>query len=280
MMSNYPPTCIQTPDNVINVLQLTDLHLYTDKNKTVSGRNCQLTFEHCLTQALNEDIRCDLILLTGDLVNEIDSTIYERIFAQLATTNIAFACIAGNHDVTDELYADRPFPERQLVAQDPDPRLLTHHCIKTNDWQILLVDSSIPGKVKGKLPEQTKKWLTTQLTHDDSATMLVLHHHLMPVDSKWIDAHMAEGAEEIWHLLQQFTQVKAVVSGHVHQAFHTQYNGIDFYTTPSTCYQFKAKSDEFAIDESAKPGYRWLQLGNNGHIESWIKRLDTCAPFL
>lgn len=275
MMSNYPPTHIETPDNIVNVLQLTDLHLYSDINKTIAGRNCQLNFEHCLAQALSEDIRCDLILLTGDLVNEVDHAIYERIFNKLSATNTPFACIAGNHDVTDELYTDRPFFERKLVAQAADPRLLTQHCIKTNDWQILLVDSSIPGKVKGKLPKQTKSWLIQHLSANENATVLVLHHHLMPVHSKWIDAHMAEGAEDIWQLLQQFKQVKAVVSGHVHQAFHSQYEGIDFYTSPSTCHQFKTGSDEFALDEFARPGYRWLQLGNNGYIESWIKRLDT-----
>ncbi|WP_230658365.1 metallophosphoesterase [Psychrobacter sp. I-STPA10] len=275
MISSYPPTHIHTTDNIVNVLQLTDLHLYTDPKKTVEGRNCQADFERCLTQALNEDRRCDLILLTGDLVNEIDNAIYERIFAKLSATNIAFACIAGNHDVTDELYPERPFDKRQLVAQPPDSRLLTHHCIQANDWQILLVDSSIPGQVKGKLPKQTKSWLTKQLSNNHRATILVLHHHLVPVHSKWIDAHMAEGAEEIWQLLHQFDHVKAVLSGHVHQAFHTQYKGIDFYTSPSTCYQFKIGSDEFALDKFAKPGYRWLQLGNNGYLESWVKRLDT-----
>ena len=272
---SYPPTHIHTPDNIVNVLQLTDLHLYADVTKTMAGRNCQVDFERCLAQALSEDIRCDLILLTGDLVNEIDAIIYERIFAQLVATNIAFACIAGNHDVTDELYPERAFEQRQQIAQDPDPRLLTHHCILAEDWQILLIDSSIPGKISGQLPEFTQTWLTNQLTDNPTPALIVLHHHILPVQSQWIDAHMNENAAQIWQLLQRFKQVKAVVSGHVHQAFCAHYQGINFYTTPSTCYQFKAGSKEFALDETAKPGYRWLQLGNNGYIESWIKRLDT-----
>ena len=273
--TSYPPTHIQTPDHTVNVLQLTDLHLYADTNKTIAGRNCQKDFSDCLAQALSEDIRCDLILLTGDLVNEINPAIYERIFAQLSATNIAFACIAGNHDVTDERYPERAFEQRQLVAQTPDPRLLTHHCILAEDWQILLIDSSIPGEVSGQLPIHTQKWLTHQLSQNLAPTMVVLHHHLLPVHSQWIDAHMTKNATHIWQLLQSFTQIKVVVSGHVHQAFYAHYQGIDFYTTPSTCYQFKAGAKDFAMDKTVKPGYRWLQLGNNGYIESWVKRLDT-----
>ena len=33
--------------------------------------------------------------------------------------------------------------------------------------------------------------------------------------------------------------------------------------------------DGFAYDKDAAPGYRWLQLANNGKVASWIERLDT-----
>ncbi|WP_227428978.1 metallophosphoesterase [Psychrobacter sp. I-STPA6b] len=275
MMTYIPPTHIETPDGLVNILQLTDLHLSADRQKSVAGCQCQDSFERCLSQALSENIRCDLILLTGDLVNEVDMSIYQRIFAQLSATNIAFACISGNHDVTDELYTERPFSERQFVAHAPDTRLLSHHRIMANGWQILLVDSSVPGKVHGDLPLSTQLWLTQQLTDCHLPTILVLHHHIVPVQSQWIDAHMADNAEQIWQVLRRFRQVKAVLCGHVHQESYCYHEGIHVYTTPSTCYQFKAYSDDFAFDENSRPGYRWLQLGNNGALESWVKRLDT-----
>lgn len=102
-MTTYPPTQIKTDDGIINILQLTDLHLYLDHRKETAGINNYQSFIACLEQALNEDIRCDLILLSGDLVNEVKPEIYQQIYRILQNTGIAFACIVGNHDVTDEL---------------------------------------------------------------------------------------------------------------------------------------------------------------------------------
>ncbi|WP_261869157.1 metallophosphoesterase [Psychrobacter sp. JCM 18901] len=113
-MPNYPANKLSTSDQTINILQITDLHLSTpvfvDENNTYNDDvTCQRSFEAVLQQALSEDIRCDLIIVTGDLVNRVKSSIYDHIFTVLQATQIPFACIAGNHDVTDENGKDLPF---------------------------------------------------------------------------------------------------------------------------------------------------------------------------
>ena len=40
-------------------------------------------------------------------------------------------------------------------------------------------------------------------------------------------------------LINQFSNVKAVLSGHVHQAFDVVEQGVRYLTSPSTCVQFK-----------------------------------------
>ena len=45
-------------------------------------------------------------------------------------------------------------------------------------------------------------------------------------------------------------------------------------STPSTCIQFKPKSDKFALDEE-HPGYRFIKLKANGEIETQVYRLST-----
>ena len=64
-----------------------------------------------MQQALSDDVRCDLIIVTGDLVDEVESAVYDYIFATLQATNIPFVCIAGNHDVTDEVGKELPFSD-------------------------------------------------------------------------------------------------------------------------------------------------------------------------
>ena len=54
-----------------------------------------------------------------------------------------------------------------------------------------------------------------------------------------------------------------VFSGHVHQEFHHKISNIEFFTSPSTCYQFKSRSSSFAIDKDASYGYRVISLHGN-----------------
>ena len=271
---NYPPTQITTEDGVINILQLTDPHLYLDSDTETAGINNYQSFIACLQQALNEGIRCDLILLSGDLVNEVKPEIYKNIYQLLQQTGIPFVCIAGNHDVTDELDPHLPFSQRRFVPHEPNPMLLSNYCLALNEWRLLLIDSSVPGEIYGSVGNKNLNWLSQKLANSHHPVIIAMHHHVLPMDSAWIDQHITEDAEDFWQRVESYPTVKAVVSGHVHQNFESQRAGIKVYATPSTCYQFKPKSDDFAIDDQAVPGYRWLSLNKQGIIKSWITRLE------
>lgn len=278
-MPTYPIQTLNTVDQQLNVLQLTDLHLSRQAISTcpdvvLDDRGTQ-KFEAVLQQALNDNVRCDLIVVTGDLVDEVDSTIYDYIFSTLQSTQIPFVCIAGNHDVTDEMGKDRPFPERTLIAHNADSRLLSRHVITTDHWQLLFLDSSTPGQVSGEIKLDDMVWLSAQLSSCDKPALLAIHHHLLPMNSAWMDAYIVKNAALFWQQMIKYRQLQVIISGHTHQEQVYEHQGITVYSTPSTHYQFKPNEDEFTYDETARPGYRWLQLANNGQVASWVKRLDT-----
>jgi Icc protein len=280
-MLSYPACNISTVDGQVHILQITDLHLSAfsiNADTDIDSHNkptCQRNFEQVLKQALSENTRCDLILVTGDLVSKVDAAIYDYIFAVLHVTGIAFACIAGNHDVTDELAGKLAFEQRQLIARPADKRLLSQHLIDTEHWQILLLNSAVAGKVAGEITTEDIDWLCQQLNACKKPALLAIHHHILPMDSAWIDVHIAQNTTVFWQRMAAFEQLKVIISGHTHQQQVRYHNGVTVYSTPSTCYQFKPFAEDFAYDESARPGYRWLQLANNGQVASSVKRLDT-----
>ena len=281
-MLSYPVNKISTADKQVNILQITDLHLSTplasitdDANDDSDTQVCQQCFEKVLQQALNTDIRCDLIIVTGDLVSKVKPAIYDHIFKVLQATEIPFACIAGNHDVTDEADDHLPFSQRKLIGQPADTRLLSRHVINTDRWQLLLLDSSITGKVSGEIATTDIDWVCERLRDCDKPALIALHHHIIPVDSAWIDEQMVENAESFWQQMAGFEHLKVIISGHIHQEQVRYRQGVTVYSTPSTCYQFKPYEDNFAYDKDTPPGYRWLQLANNGKVASWVERLDT-----
>jgi Icc protein len=58
----------------------------------------------------------------------------------------------------------------------------------------------------------------------------------------------------------------------VHQAGDRTRNNVRFLSTPSTCAQFLPSSDFFALDDRP-PGMRWLELHEDGRIDteiSWV----------
>ncbi len=283
-MLNSPIYKIRTPNEHLNVLQITDLHISTYQTLTntvsTSISSCQHGFVAVLQQALNQNNDCDLILVTGDLVNKVEPAIYDYIYRVLEATGIPFACIAGNHDVTDEIGQELPFAQRKLVARSADPRLLSRQVIDTTHWQLLLINSAVPGKISGMISTDDIDWLCVQLSRCKKPTLLALHHHVIPMQSDWIDTHIAENTEIFWQRMAIFDHLRVIINGHTHQEQTQHCNGVTVYTTPSTCYQYKPFADNFAYDENARPGYRWLQLANNGQVASWVERLDTGAPIL
>ena len=201
-MLSYPPYKINSTAAQLNVLQITDLHLSTYGVSTeacsdslTSEYNCQRSFEAVLMQALTEDIHCDLILITGDLVNKVETAIYDYIFAVLNATKIPFACIAGNHDVTDEMGSELAFERRQFIARPADPRLLSRHVINTEYWQLLLLNSAVAGEIAGEIADEDIDWLCAQLSRCDKPALIALHHHVLPMQSEWIDTHIAKNTE-------------------------------------------------------------------------------------
>lgn len=279
-MPTYPIHTLTTARTSLNVLQLTDLHLSLKDITASKASDAPLAykqrFESVLHQALTEDdIRCDLIIVTGDLVDEIHPALYDHIFSTLEATQIPFICIAGNHDVTDEMGKHLPFAERSLVAKPADDRLVSQHVVESEYWQLLFLDTAIPGKVAGEITLTDIDWMCEQLSTCNKPALLAIHHHVLPMHSAWIDAYIAENADIFWQRMAAFSQLRVIVSGHTHQEHLVHHQGVTVYNTPSTCYQFKPYENEFAYDNSARPGYRWLQLANNGQVASWVKRLDT-----
>ena len=76
------------------------------------------------------------------------------------------------------------------------------------------------------------------------------------------------------HLIDQHRNVRAIVWGHVHQAYDALRKGVRLLATPSTCAQFLPSSDDFAVDPQP-PAYRTLELRADGSLLTevvWVEQ--------
>jgi Icc protein len=141
------------------------------------------------------------------------------------------------------------------------------------NWQVLLLNSSVPDQVGGHLSDDSLHWLARALdAHPNHHALVCLHHQPVPVGSAWIDEIGLSNGADLFAVLDRYPQVRAVLWGHVHQEFDTDRNGVRLLSTPSTCIQFAPGAEVFTLD-AAGPGYRWLTLNGDGGMDTGVMRL-------
>jgi Icc protein len=136
-----------------------------------------------------------------------------------------------------------------------------------------MLDSYDPGHVGGRLVKNELARLDAALSESPLHAMVCLHHHPIAMGSRWLDGVGLADAQDFWRIIEAHSHVRAVVWGHVHQAFDGTRGNVRLFATPSTGAQFLPKSDRYAVD-SRPPAYRSFELHADGRIDSsvhWVE---------
>ena len=259
-----------TQQDVFRIVQITDPHLFQDTNGELLGINTQASFSQVLSEIQQQQYDYDLVLATGDLVQDNSDEGYLRFRQEVkALNNKMVFWIPGNHDFQPKMF--------EILKEDSVSA--KKHILLGDKWQILLLDSQVQGVPHGQLEEEELAWLKLKLQeHSQRYSLVVLHHHLLSTGSAWLDQHNLRNANELAEVLAPFKNVKALLYGHIHQQVDSEWLGYQVMATPSTCIQFKADSNTFALD-IVQPGWREIDLHADGHIETRVKRIQQ-ASFL
>ena len=248
---------------VINVLQITDMHLFADSDGSLLGLNTEQSLQAVIRAALPDKTSPDLVLATGDLVHDGTPAAYRRIFGHLESLGLPVYCLAGNHDEATTLQHTLDSQRLHYVPQ-----------LQQGNWQFIFLDSTIAGSEGGHLDPQALASMDRQLAATpDKHALVCLHHQPVPMGSRWLDTMAVDNPGDFFAIIDRHPQVRGILWGHVHQTFDRMRSDVRLMATPSTCIQFLPGSDNFAIDTAA-PGYRWLSLHPDGRIETGGERLS------
>jgi Icc protein len=243
----------------VRLLQFTDTHLLGTPGVKVRGVATDDTLVRCLAHARRRYPAPRALLLTGDLVQD-DPLGYARVRQNFAGAGVPVHCLPGNHDSPADL--------RAHLAGPPFVHELSN---RYDGWLVLMLDSTVPGAHHGHLAAGEIARLDRALAQNADAHALVcLHHHPVPHGSPWLDALMLDNAKEFLAVLERHSQVRGLLWGHVHQALDDMRGRMRLMGTPSTCMQFEPDAEEFNVD-SRPPAYRWLELGDDGSLETGIE---------
>ena len=249
--------------SVVRLTHFTDPHLYGAQNESLRGVETLPALLHAVAHAQSRDWPPDAVLVTGDLVQD-DAGGYPHFRRVFGALGLPVLCLPGNHD--------EPRAMRRELAGAP---FVLGGFVDIGRWRIVLLDSCIPGSASGALSAQSLTELQEALASADGRhCMVCLHHHPVPMASRWLDRVGLTNAAEFLHTIDQSRNVRAVVWGHVHQAYEGLRKGVRLLATPSTCAQFLPHSDDFAVDPRP-PAYRTLELRADGSLVTevvWVEQ--------
>lgn len=246
----------------LKVLQISDTHLFADKRGTLIGRNTWNSFTAVRDRILVEHSDPDVILVTGDVSQDYSDGSYTRLEKGLSMFTCPIYWIPGNHDHAAQM--DRVLAQTALCT---DKEIVTDH------WHIVLLDSSVDGKVYGELSEAECQRIEKSVSaYPDKHFMVALHHHPVSVNVEWLEGLGLKNADRFREIISKHENLRAVIWGHIHHVFEKVEAGVHYLSVPSTCIQFSPDSAAFSLD-TLGPGYRWFELSDDGGLETGVVRV-------
>ncbi len=268
----------------MRLLQLSDPHLLADPAGLCRGRPPLALLRHALFEAHRQletaGLRPDRLLISGDLCQDESWGGYRRLAEALAASPFADLkpplLLPGNHD---HALALRAALGRQAVLA---PALLDW-----GNWQLLLLDSHLPGQVGGRLGPRQLDWLAAQLPRSERPLLVAVHHPPVAIGDAGMDAIGLEDGEALRSLLRRCGRWRGLVFGHIHQHWSGQHwsgqhwsgqptladgkRSVPLLGCPSTLCAFPAVQP-CPLGRAQDPGGRLLELGRDGDLRQFLLR--------
>jgi Icc protein len=195
----------------------------------------------------------DFCIHTGDSVSEESEKAYLLFKEELASLKIPTYFAIGNHDNRASF--------RKLVLNDPFPDEGPYYYdFELQGWHFVVLDSSDPGNISGRIDTAQLLWLEQALQHHpNQPTFVFLHHHPLPLRNPWLDELMLQDSAPLIDVLRRAPEVRGVFFGHVHHECHLSLDNLHFASVPALSFQFSeiAGSEKFS---SLPPGFRLVHV--------------------
>lgn len=257
-----------------DVLQLTDLHLMCEREKTMRGVRTHDALVEVM-RFIDAGVRSgrwdvDHIVISGDLTHDEQLATYETLRELLGEWIPRCRLIPGNHD--DRALMRRVFPE--LVPQDGE---FITFSFQAGGCRLIGLDSHVDGDGAGHISANQVGWLAEQLTvHRTEPTILFVHHPPFLIQSAWLDNVSLREPGPLLELVASFPQVRAISAGHVHQQYRGRLGRIELLTTPSTAVQYRA--EEVPVCDPIPPGFRRFRLEGSSYFTEVVRLPELRVP--
>ena len=215
--------------------QISDLHIKNRGALAYRRVDTAAALTRCIDRLNALTPRPDAVLMTGDLVDQGTVEQYRHLKSLLATLDIPYYLLVGNHD--DRAAIREVFPERPELFAGGD---FVQYTVDVGPLRVIALDSLQPGASPGQLCEARLVWLATQLdAARDRPVVVALHHPPFVCGIGHMDALRLDPAASarLAALIAQYPNVERVICGHVHRPMFVRFGGTIASAVPSPAHQ-------------------------------------------
>jgi 3',5'-cyclic AMP phosphodiesterase CpdA len=229
-VSDQPFPDIQAPQHFL--LHISDTHFVADRKPLHDAVDSDAQLQSLLTRIEDSGQRPEALIFSGDLADHGDFGAYQRLrqmvepVAARLGTRVIWA--AGNHD-------ERKAFRSGLLGGPPSSAPIDS-VSDVNGLRIVVLDSSVPGAHHGEVDDAQLAWLESELsTPAPDGTLLVIHHPPVPSPLSALDSVALRGQARLAEALTG-TDVRGILSGHLHYSTSSSFAGIPVSVAPAVVY--------------------------------------------
>jgi 3',5'-cyclic-AMP phosphodiesterase len=245
------------PEKPVHIAQISDLHIKPPGSLAYGRVDTAAALERCVAALNAFRPKPDFVVISGDLADTPTPDEYRHLTRLLASLELPFASIPGNHDSRDMMRVTFPQP----YADSSGP---LNQQVKIGGLDLMLLDSSVPGKPHGELDAPTLHWLDAALASSPGRPSLVFLHHPPFRSGIWhMDRQNLLNAGELATVVKRHRRVQLIAAGHVHRAAFTMFAGV-----PTTICPASNHAVDLDLAELREPSFKVEPPAF--HLHSWF----------
>ena len=217
--------------------------LFADAHCSTKAESCRtrrpsLSFDK-IRAAMEAFADADLVICLGDLMDDCENpqdnpAMLEKIGELIASFNVPFCCLRGNHDC--DMFSEADF----YAGIDSSPPKV----LKYDDCGLIFLDANYDACGRAyaaaavdwtdtALPEDQIQALREALEDSEIQRAYIFIHQNL--DPNVQHQHIVANAAQVRRILEDSGKVRRVIQGHYHPGCDSVIGGIEYHTLPAMC---------------------------------------------
>ena len=208
------------------IAQISDVHLKPEGILAYGVADTATALARAVKHINTLNPRPDLVLATGDLVDEGASESYVLLRRLLSPLKPPLFVVPGNHD--HKVSLRNALPEHPYLYDTVEEEGERFVCFTLETYPVRLIglDTVTPGEHGGGLGRGRLVWLDRNLAdRPDAPTVVFMHHPPFASGIGQMDQELFFGQQELAHIIKKHPQVERILCGHVHRPVFRRFAG-------------------------------------------------------